>query len=59
MKQASNCESCSNYCYDDEYDEYFCQIGLDEDEMAKFLMGSFADCPYYMFDDEYALARKQ
>lgn len=59
MRKASNCESCSNYCYDEEYDAYFCQVGLDEDEMAKFLLGAFFDCPYYMFDDEYALARKQ
>ena len=42
---ASNCESCVNYVYDDE--------------MVKFLTGSFDNCPYYRLDDEYAVVRHQ
>ena len=45
--------------YDDEYDAFVCYVNLDEDEMALFLMDKFRDCPYFMFNDEYTLARKQ
>ncbi len=55
----SKCEFCSNYQYDDEYDAFVCYVNLDEDEMALFLMDKFRDCPYFMFNDEYTLARKQ
>lgn len=30
----SNCEYCSNYEYDEEYECYICLINLDEDEMS-------------------------
>lgn len=56
---ASNCESCSHYVYDDEYEYYECLVDLDEDDFVKFLEGSFRDCPYYQCDDEYQIVRKQ
>ena len=59
MKKVSNCETCSNYHYDEEYGHYECTVGLDQDEMARFLQGTFHDCPYYSFDAEYDQARKQ
>ncbi|MGN1417233.1 MAG: DUF6472 family protein [Oscillospiraceae bacterium] len=59
MAGKTNCESCAYYVYDDEYDQYFCDIDLDEDEMGRFMSGSFDNCPYYSSDDEYAIARKQ
>ena len=31
------CESCVFYLYDEEYDDYVCDMDLDEDEMARFL----------------------
>ena len=54
-----HCEFCSNYVYDEEFDCYECVIGLDEDEMARFMQGLAHDCPYFMFNDEYVLAAKQ
>ena len=47
MKIATNCEECANYIYDDEYECYCCDINLDEDEMMKFISGTFYNCPYY------------
>ncbi len=47
--------SCCNY--DDEYDEYICDVDLDEDEMVRFL--SAGDCPYWRPGDEYRTARRQ
>lgn len=55
----SNCETCSNYIYDEEMDCYCCDMDLDEDEYIKFLSYSFYDCPYYRSDDDYKIVRKQ
>ena len=31
------CESCAFYSYDEDYDDYVCEMDLDEDEMVRFL----------------------
>ncbi len=54
-----SCESCANYIYDDEFDCYFCDCQLDEDEMQRFLTQSTFNCPYYSFYDEYKIVQKQ
>ena len=59
MGRISNCESCANYIYDEDYGYYVCEANLDEDEMDRFLRSSFSDCPYYQLDDEYQIVRKQ
>lgn len=59
MKGKTNCESCINYIYNEDYECYECQVDLDEDEMGKFMERSFADCPYFQFNDEYKTVRKQ
>lgn len=55
----SNCETCVNYVYDEDYECYICEQDLDEDEMGKFLSSSFDNCPYYRLDDEYRVVRHQ
>ncbi|NLL73219.1 MAG: hypothetical protein GX237_06800 [Clostridiales bacterium] len=55
----SNCEYCSNYQYDEEYGYYVCLVNLDEDEMYRFLKGSFGNCPHFSYGDEYKIVRKQ
>ncbi|WP_167958115.1 DUF6472 family protein [Anaerosporobacter faecicola] len=58
-KTSSNCESCSNYVYDEDYECYICEVNLDEDEMVRFLQDRHFSCPYYQLDDEYKIVRKQ
>ncbi len=53
------CSLCANMVYDDESGCYVCDVSLDEDEMYKFVTGTFGDCPYYQNGDEYAVVRKQ
>lgn len=53
------CDSCVNYVYDEEYEEYNCEVNLDEDDMVRFLSSRYASCPYYRLDDEYGVVRKQ
>lgn len=55
----ANCESCMNYEYDEDYECYCCSVNLDEDEMARFILDRFQDCPYYKYGDEYTIVRKQ
>lgn len=55
----SQCETCNHYCYDDEFEEYYCEVNLDEDEMVKFLTDTFQGCPYFHLEDEYKTVRKQ
>lgn len=59
MKDNTSCECCSNYIYDDEYECYVCQANLDEDDMGRFLGRAVNNCPYYQFNDEYKIVKKQ
>ena len=58
-KPLTSCETCANYILDDETETYYCNMDLDEDEMARFLTASTYNCPYYDFYDEYKIVRKQ
>lgn len=53
------CDSCMYFAYDEEYEEYFCEVNLDEDEMMRFMASSYRQCPYYRLEDEYQTVRKQ
>lgn len=53
------CESCVYYSYDESYDDYICEMDLDEDEMVRFLSSRTDECPYWRPGDEYITARRQ
>lgn len=59
MGEQTSCEYCSNYVYDEDCECYVCEMDLDEDEMVRFLQGRFTGCPYFRYDDEYRIVRKQ
>ena len=59
VRMATNCEECVHFDYDEEADVNFCNMDLDEDEMAHFMMGNFSHCPYFQLYDEYKIVRKQ
>ena len=54
-----DCETCWHYDYDEEYDEYYCRMDLDEDEHYRFFATPNGRCPYYQKGDEYYLPRHQ
>ena len=58
-RKAANCEYCGNYVYDEDYGYHVCEMALDEDEMRLFIQGSFHECPYFQYGDEYRIVRKQ
>ena len=56
---AGRCEECLNYVYDEYEDYYYCAVDMDEDDMERFLTRHTKECPYYRYNDDYELARKQ
>lgn len=55
----SQCDTCSNYVYDEEYDDYMCMVDIDEDEMSRMFSDSHFECSYYSYDNEYAVVKHQ
>lgn len=56
---AADCNSCSFYVYDEEYEGYDCQVNMDEDDYFRLICNDRFECPYYQLDDEYRIVRKQ
>lgn len=54
------CDTCANYYYDEDYEEYVCDVDMDEDDYARIFLGrKHESCPYYHNGDEYRVVRKQ
>lgn len=54
------CDSCAYYAYDEEYEEYYCSVDMDEDDYARMVSGGHrSSCPYYRDGDEYKVVRHQ
>ncbi len=56
---ASHCDFCAYYDYDEQSEQYVCEINLDEDEMVNFLSFHTQSCPYFCPYDEYKMVEKQ
>ena len=55
----SQCDTCAYNEYDEEYEEYFCSVNLDEEEYFRMMSSHKSECPYYRNGDEYAVVRHQ
>ncbi|MGN0521104.1 MAG: DUF6472 family protein [Eubacterium sp.] len=54
------CDKCWYNSYDEESDEYFCNLVLDEDEYVRFISEQNKTCRYFRPDSgEYEIVRKQ
>ena len=53
------CDTCWYFDYDEGYDEYYCMMDLDEDEVYRIFASRQCQCPYYRQGDDYTLARRQ
>ena len=56
---SGDCNSCCFYVYDEDYEDYMCQVNLDEDDVVRLMSDESYDCPYYQLDDEYRIVRMQ
>ena len=54
-----SCDYCNNLVYDEETEEYVCDVNMDEDDMARFVQSSYKRCPFYRSGDEYRVVRHQ
>lgn len=53
------CESCMNFVFDDEEEDYVCGVDIDEDEMTVLLSSKYKKCPYFRYGDDYTIVKKQ
>lgn len=55
----NQCDSCMYLAYDDEFDEYYCSMNMDQDEREKLMFDNRSGCKYYRFGDDYTIVKKQ
>lgn len=53
------CTECTYYEYDEQTNTYYCIVSLDEDEMAHLHLDSHFSCPYFQYNNEYQIVKKQ
>ena len=59
-KKITRCEDCIHLAFDELTGDEFCEMDLDEDEMYRFLSGTFDSCPFYRGGSgDYFLSKKQ
>ncbi len=59
MAAGGSCEYCAYYTYDEEYEEYVCDVNMDEDDYGQLMSRGFKGCPYFRDGDEYKVVRHQ
>ena len=60
MSTQYSCDTCSNFRCDEDYEEYVCMANaMDEDDYSRLMSGTVKECPYYHFDNEYDIVKKQ
>ena len=55
----SQCEFCLYLNYDELYDEYFCSLNLDQDDIERLKYTKHANCHYFKMGDDYTIVKKQ
>ena len=58
MKMAS-CDTCAYFAYDDDYEDYVCDINMDEDDYRRLVESHYKECPFYRDGDDYKVVRHQ
>lgn len=53
------CDDCQYYIFDEEYQEYVCDVDMDEDDYARLTAGGSRECPYWRSGNEYDVVRHQ
>ena len=59
MSVARSCDTCAYLNYDEETEEYVCDVNMDEDDFGRLMENRFKECPYYTDGDEYKVVRHQ
>lgn len=56
---AHDCNFCEHLKYDDEQEDYYCDVSIDEDDLERYLSQPQSTCAYFKFYDEYKMVEKQ
>ncbi len=59
MGTVRSCDTCAYFSYDEDLEEYVCDVNMDEDDYARLLGNHFKECPYFTDGDEYKVVRHQ
>ena len=59
MAGSAGCEYCCYFMYDEDMEEYVCDVDMDEDELIRLSGRNFKECPYFRDGDEYKTVRHQ
>ena len=54
-----DCDTCLYYEYDEEFDDYYCSMDMDEDDFARIMQDPHNRCPFWRDGDEYKTVRRQ
>lgn len=55
----ASCDTCAYYAYDDDYEDYVCDINMDEDDYRRLVESHYKECLYYRDGDDYKVVRHQ
>lgn len=55
----NTCDFCNNYVYDEDDEEYYCVVNMDEDDYLRLMSGHYKACPYFRSNNEYEVVKKQ
>ena len=56
---AGSCDTCAYLEYDEDDEEYYCSVDMDEDDFGRLQSTGYKGCPYYVDGDEYRVVRHQ
>ena len=59
MASGGTGDTCAYYMYDEGFDEYVCDMDMDEDDYVRLVESKFKGCPYYKDGDEYKVVKHQ
>jgi hypothetical protein len=59
MSESGSCEYCAYFTYDEDDEEYYCDLDLDEDDAVRLYTGHYKSCPYFTDGNEYKVVRHQ
>ena len=59
MAGSMPCEYCCYFMYDEDTEEYVCDVNMDEDDYGRLVSDHFKTCPFFKDGDEYNVVRHQ
>ena len=53
------CDECAYFEYDEEDEEYYCSVDMDEDDFGRVMQSRYKSCPYFRDGNEYRVVKHQ